>query len=85
MFRGVNYKCAMLHYNNGDWLKAIREFEQIVNETDPPIYEMLAKCYQRSGNNERYLEYLQLAVNSYEALGETDKANRLKLQLPLPG
>jgi len=78
MFRGVNYKCAMLYYNNSEWARAIKEFEQIVNATDPHIYEMLAKCYLKAGDFTKYEENQNLAIQSYEAVGEAEKADRLR-------
>jgi uncharacterized protein HemY len=78
MFRGINYKCGMLYYNNGEWPRAIKEFEQIANETDPHIYEMLAKCYLKNGDTAKQQEYLKLAIASYVATGEAEKAERLK-------
>ena len=81
MFRGINYKCAMLYYTNGEWTRAIKEFEQITDATDPHIYEMLAKCFLKSGDKAKSDENLKLAIASYETLGEHDKAERLKLNL----
>lgn len=81
VFRGIGYKCAMLHYSNSDWAKAIKEFETIVNESDPYIYEMMAKCYSKLSNNIKYLEYLQLAASSYEKCGETEKLEQIRNKL----
>lgn len=78
MFRGVGYKCAMLYYNNEDWPRAIKEFEQLVDATDPHIYEMLAKCYLKSGQIAKHEENLSLAIQSYDTLGEAEKAERLR-------
>jgi hypothetical protein len=78
MFRGINYKCGMLYYNEGQWARAIKEFEQIANETDPHIYEMLAKCELKSNNIPKQQEYLKLAIVAYLATGETEKAERLQ-------
>ncbi len=81
MFRGINYKCAMLHYNNAEWAKAIKELQQIANESDPHIYEMLAKCNQRLGLLSNYEDFLQLAITSYDKLGEPEKAEKLRQTL----
>lgn len=81
MFRGVNYKCAMLHYNNEAWARAIKEFEIIVNPTDPQIYEMLAKCYRKLGETQKYVENMGLAIKAYILVGEIEKSERLKLNL----
>ena len=81
MFRGINYKCAMLYYNNSEWARAIKEFEQILNETDPHIYEMLAKCYLKAGDVGNYEANLNLAIKAYDTLGEAEKAERLRQSL----
>ncbi len=81
MFRGVNYKCAMLHYNDGAWTRAIKEFEIIANSTDPQIYEMIAKCYRKLGETGRYMENMELAIKCYQDFGELEKSERLKLSL----
>jgi predicted Zn-dependent protease len=80
-FRGIDYKCAMMYFSDGQWARAIKEFERITNESDPQIYEMLAKCYQRSGDPSKYKDYTTLAIASYATTGETDKAERLKTSL----
>lgn len=81
MFRGINYKCAMLHYNNAEWAKAIKELEQIANESDPHIYEMLAKCNTRLGLSSKAEDFIGLAIKSYETLGDTEKAEKLRQSL----
>ena len=78
MFRGIGYKCAMLYYNNEEWPRAIKEFEQLVDATDPHIYEMLSKCYLKAVNQAKYEENINLAISSYETVGEHDKAERLR-------
>jgi lipopolysaccharide biosynthesis regulator YciM len=80
-FRGIDYKCAMMYFSNGEWTRAIKEFERITNESDPQIYEMLAKCYQRSGDPLKHEEFMKLAIASYITVGESDKAERLKASL----
>jgi Tfp pilus assembly protein PilF len=80
-FRGIDYKCAMMYFTNGEWVRAVKEFERIINESDPQIYEMLAKCYQRSGDPSKCEEYMTLAISSYITVGEADKAERLKTSM----
>ncbi len=77
-FRGIDYKCAMMYFSNGEWARAIKEFERIIDESDPQIYEMLAKCYQRSLNPAKYEEFMKLAITSYRFTGEAEKADRLQ-------
>jgi uncharacterized protein HemY len=81
MFRGINYKCAMLHYNNEAWSRAIKEFELIANSTDPHIYEMLAKCYRKLGESNKHNDNLRLAIEYYSDCGEKEKSERLKSNL----
>jgi lipopolysaccharide biosynthesis regulator YciM len=78
LFRGIDYKCAMVYFSNQEWPKAIKEFERITNESDPQIYEMLSKCYQRSGNLAKGKECLDLAIQSYILTGDSEKAERLR-------
>jgi hypothetical protein len=81
-FRGINYKCAMLNITNEQWDRAIKELVQIMDPTDPQIYEILAKCYLKLGQADKHLEHMNLAITSYEALGDPDKAARLREALP---
>ena len=83
VFRGIDYKCAMLYFNNGEWQKSIKAFESIVaiDKNDANIYEMMSKCYSRLNNADKYFEYLRLAINSYESGGESEKVNQLRAKL----
>lgn len=83
VFRGIGYKCAMLYYNNSEWLRAIKEFESIVSSNDPYIYEMMSKCHFKLGNNVKYLEYMNLAINSYIMCEQIEKSEQLKSKLLL--
>ena len=80
-FRGIGYKCAMLYFNNEQWSKALKEFSNIVNQTDPCIYEMMAKCYLRLGEASKHREFLALAMESYRLCGEYDKEKQIKEKL----
>lgn len=76
--RGINYKCAMLYYSNGEWARAAKELSAISSDGDAQIFELLAKCYLRMNEREKYHEKINLAINAYIALGENEKAERLK-------
>ena len=78
MYRGVAYKCAMLHYNNEAWDRAIIEFLTIVNQTDPYINEMIAKCHLKQGNVFEWKEFLKLAADGYKLIGEPDKEKQVR-------
>lgn len=76
--RGSDYKCAMLYYGNGEWARAAKGLSQITADADAHIYELLAKCYLRLNEHPKYQEHINLAITAYTALGETEKAERLK-------
>ena len=52
--------------------------EQIVNESDPHIFEMLAKCNQRLGLLAKAEDNILLAIKSYDNLGDPEKAEKLR-------
>lgn len=81
VFRGIGYKCAMMHYNNAEWQRAIKEFETIASESDPHIYEMMSKCYLKMSQTENYIKHMNMAIDSYTANAQPEKAEQLKAKL----
>ena len=81
MFRGIDYKCGMLYFNDEKYQRAIAEFTRIANPTDPHIYEMIAKCYRKLNDTDNFRKNTELASQYYTDCGEPEKAQQMKDKL----
>jgi len=81
IYRGIDYKCGMLYFNDEKYQKAITEFSRIISPTDPAIYELISKCYRKLNDIPNYKINLELAMKAYTECGDIEKAQQMKDKL----
>lgn len=81
--KGILLRCARIYVITKNWPKAISEYEPIVKNfpDDPNVQEQVGICFKGNKEKAKALFHFKEAIRLEEALGRTEKVERLKLKL----
>jgi tetratricopeptide (TPR) repeat protein len=76
--KGILIRCARSYFTVKAWDKAIREYENLVEEfpDDPFILEPLSICFKNMGKFDKAKDYLARAIHAYSAKGHPEKRRK---------